>query len=277
MTTMATRRGNREGSFRLRKDGRWEGRVMVAGLGRFSVFGKTRDEARRKLATCVEGLEAGLRPPSARLTVGEWLDEWLVASQGRLAPRTLASYEDTVRLHLRPALGTIPLARLSAGHISRLLAAKGRDPNLHATTVRYIYSILRIAMGRAVKDGRVSRNVCLLIDPPRRADTEIAILTPVQTHSLVDTLALSPHECLIVTGLATGLRQSELCGLWWSDIDFDAATLTVRAQLDRGGVTRANQEGQPTQGGTARARDVVTPLAQDPGDGAGARRATAIP
>jgi len=217
---------------------RWEGRVMVAGLGRYSVFAKTRDGARRALDKRLEELEAGIRPPDALLTVGEWLDEWLATSQDRLAARTYESYGDTVRLYIRPTLGAIPLSRLSPGHISRLLATKARDPKLNATTIHYIYAVLRIALGRAVKAGRVSRNVCELIDPPRRAETEIALLTPTQTHKLIDALATSPHECLIVTGLATGLRQSELCGLWWSDIDLDAATLAVRAQLDRGGAAR---------------------------------------
>jgi integrase len=211
---------------------------MVAGLGRYSVFAKTRDEARRALVERLDQLEAGIRPPDALLTVGDWIDEWLATSQDRLAARTYESYGDTVRLYIRPALGAIPLSRLSPGHVSRLLATKARDPKLNATTIRYIYAVLRIALGRAVKAGRASRNVCELIDPPRRAETEIALLTPTQTLALIDALATSPHECLIVTGLATGLRQSELCGLWWSDIDLDAATLTVRAQLDRGGVTR---------------------------------------
>jgi integrase len=247
MSAVRTRRGNREGSFRHRyrvaEDGRvledrWEGRVMIAGLGRFSVFARTRDGAGRALRRRIDELEVGIRPPDALLTLGEWLDEWLATSHDRLAARTLESYSDIVRLHLRPTLGTIPLSRLSSGHISRLLATKARDPKLNATTVRYIYAVLRIALGRAVKAGRVSRNVCELVDPPRRANTEIALLTPTQTLALIDTLATSPHECLIVTGLATGLRQSELCGLWWSDIDFDTATLVVRAQLNRGGVTR---------------------------------------
>lgn len=249
MTAVGTRRGNREGSFRHRhrvaEDGRvledrWEGRVMIAGLGRFSVFAKTRDEARRALGKRIEELEAGIRPPDALLTVGEWLDEWLATSHDRLATRTLESYSDTVRLHIRPALGTIPLSRLSAAHIRRLLATKARDPRLNATTVRYVYSVLRIAVGRAVKAGRVTRNVCELIDPPRRANTEITLLTPAQTHALIDALAASPHECLIVTSLATGLRQSELSGLWWSDIDLGEPMLTVRAQLQRGGTTRVD-------------------------------------
>lgn len=247
MNTVRTRRGNREGSFRHRyrvaDDGRvvedrWEGRVMIAGLGRYSVFAKTRYEARRGLGKRIDELEAGIRPPNALLTVGEWLDEWLTTSRGRLATRTFESYDDTVRLHLRPTLGTIPLSRLTPGHISRLLAAKSRDPKLNATTVRYIYSVLRIALGRAVKAGRVSRNVCDLVDPPRRAETEIKLLTRDQTLALIDALGASPHECLLITALATGARESEVCGFWWSDMDLDAATLTVRAQLERGGTTR---------------------------------------
>lgn len=231
---VGTRRANREGNYRFRAaENRWEGRVMIAGLGRFSVFGRTRDEARRKLEARLSDLEAGLRPPSALLTTGEWLDEWL-AGTANLAARTRQSYADTVRLYIRPAIGKVPLSRLSPGHVARMLA----DQKVGPTTVRYIYAVLRIALGRAVKAGRVSRNVCELIDPPRRSDTQIVLLTTDQTHALIDALAHSPQECLIVTALATGLREGELCGLWWSDIDLEAATVTVRAQLQRGGTKR---------------------------------------
>jgi integrase len=240
-----TRRGNHEGSFRHReKEGRWEGRVQVAGFCRRSVFAPTREEARRKVQALVEDLEAGIRPPDARLTTGEWFDLWLAASEGRLAARTMASYSDTVRLHLRPSLGAIPLARLSPGHVSRLLADKSRDPHLNATSTRYIYAVLRIALGRAVKAGRVARNACELVDPPRKADTEIAILTPAQSRALIAALGTSPHESLIVVAMATGMRQAEVCGLWWSDVDLDGATITVRAQLERGGTSRV----QPKRG-----------------------------
>ena len=157
---MRTRRGNREGSFRHRRrvavDGRviedrWEGRVMVAGLGRYSVFAKTRDEARRALVERLDQLEAGIRPPDALLTVGDWIDEWLATSQDRLAARTYESYGDTVRLYIRPALGAIPLSRLSPGHVSRLLATKARDPKLNATirTVRALVVRYRPRRGHA--------------------------------------------------------------------------------------------------------------------------------
>lgn len=236
MDPMGARRGNREGSFRYRpKEKRWEGRVFVAGIGSRSVFGRTRDEAKAKLRIVLDDLEAGIRPPDARLTLGEFLEEWLaVWVAPMLAPRTTQSYRDTVRLHITPTLGDRPLVRLEAGHVARLLAEKSADPKLGPTTVRYVYAVLRIALGRAVKLGRVRRNVCELLDPPAKSERRVIPLSPVQTQALLDALAGHEHEPLILTTIGTGIRQSEAVGLWWSDVDWGQAVIRVGWQKARG-------------------------------------------
>ena len=88
-----------------------------------------------------------LTDPSRQL-LGDYLGEW--AAGLRLAPSTIASYRKNIRLHLAPALGTIPLAALTTERIDRLyrdLERGGRADHrqgegLSPRTVRYIHTIL---------------------------------------------------------------------------------------------------------------------------------------
>jgi hypothetical protein len=67
---------------------------------------------------------------------------------------------------LKPALGRHPLAKLEPAHVSQMLVEL--PAHLSPTTRRYVYVVLRIALGRAVKRQLVVRNVATLIDPRRR-------------------------------------------------------------------------------------------------------------
>ena len=107
----------------MRADGR---------LDRRKVAGKTRAETQRKLDELRARVAAGLvvEAASERLTVAEYLDQWLEAIEGSVRPRTWESYSQLVRLHLRPALGHPKLVALRPGHLQKLYAAKdvGRLP-----------------------------------------------------------------------------------------------------------------------------------------------------
>jgi len=99
--------------------------------------------------------------------VGAWLDEWLETSvAARCRPSTARSYRDVAALYIRPAIGMLPLAKLEPEHIASMLTRLTTRGDLSSTTVRYAYAVLRIALARALKSGRVIRNVATLIDPP---------------------------------------------------------------------------------------------------------------
>jgi integrase len=76
-----------------------------------------------------------------------------------------------------------------------------------------------------VKWGLVSRNVCDLVTPPRRVRFEI--------QSFFAAIHGPKWEALFTLALATGMRQGELLGLKWQDINFSTGTLQVRRILTR--------------------------------------------
>jgi integrase len=152
---MAGKRGHNEGSIRLRKDGRFEGRVTIGYAAgkqqRKSVFGKTRAECSEKMKKVQGDMQRGIMPvPDERFTVKAFLVRWLEdAAQPSLRGTTFASYRGVVNGHLIPALGHIALVKLSAPDVLRYQRAK-LATGLSARTVTYHRAILRRALAEAV-------------------------------------------------------------------------------------------------------------------------------
>lgn len=227
------RRGQGEGSIRERANGRWEARYRAADGRPRSIYAATRREAVERLRTALGEREQGIRPPDTRLTVAAFLDDWLEAQRQRIRPRTHESYTAAVRLYIVPSIGNVPIARLQPEHVARMVSDLTARGSLSPTTVRYAYSVIRTALGQAMRQGKVVRNVATLTDPPRKHGQELHPLTREQVRTLLDGIRGDALEALYVTALGTGLRQGELLALRWQDIDLEAGTLTVRHSLQR--------------------------------------------
>jgi integrase len=104
---------------------------------------------------------------------------------------------------------------------------------LSAQTVAHARSTLRRALKDAQRDGLLARNAASLARPPRIERRELHPLTAAQVRTLLATTADDPYGPLFALAVATGLRQGELLGLRWQDVDLDARSLVVRRALTR--------------------------------------------
>ena len=108
-----------DGSIRLRKDGRWEGRAVIGydekGLPKTkNVLAKTKTECAEKLKQLKEEIGAESPKPKANRTFGEWMDFWYrTYSKPRLRPSTAQEYESNIYKHIIPALGKTPLTAVT--------------------------------------------------------------------------------------------------------------------------------------------------------------------
>ena len=144
------------------------------------------------------------------------------------------SREATVDRYIAPAIGKVPLAKLGPEQVARMLAELTARGDLSPTTVRYVRAVLRIALGRALKEGKVARNVAALVDPPRRVAYERSPLTAGQVSVLRSALAGHRLEVLVLTAIATGARQGELLALRWQDVDLTVGTIAIGHTLQVG-------------------------------------------
>ena len=228
------RRGNNEGSIRQRGE-RWEARLTLGYVqGRYtrvSFYGATRGEAQRLLTQALREHQQGLPVTDTRLTVGTYLARWLADThKPSVRPLTYRRDEQIVRLHLLPELGRTRLTKLTPDQVQHLLNAK-LESGLSACSCWHIHAVLRTALNHALRWGLIPRNVASLTRPPRVPKAEIKPFDPTEARAFLEAARGHRLEAVFVLAMATGLRQGELLGLRWEDVDLEAGTLAVRHAL----------------------------------------------
>ncbi len=229
------KRGNGEGTvYQDEKTGRWIAQATIQGK-RKSLYGKTRKEVQDKLRALLADVDKGILPPTERLSVAQFLERWLadVVKPG-VRSATYREYKNTVERHAVPALGFLKITQLQPGHLQKLYASM-LECGLSPKTVRNVHGCLHAALEQAVKWNLVPRNVAAIAEPPRSRRHEIETLTTEQVKTLFQAIQGNRWEALLTLAVATAMRQSELLGLRWSDVDLDTARVHVRRQLDRDG------------------------------------------
>ena len=231
------RRGANEGTVCQRKDGRWVAVLHVGYSGgkrqRKSFYGATRQEVASRLAGAVRDLQQGKQPAPEVEKLGDFLWRWLNdAARRSVRASTYRGYEVALRLHIVPEVGHLRLARLTAddldGLYSRLL-----DKGLAPKTVRLAHAVIHRALSHAQRRGAVAVNVASIADAPSAPRKEFRTLTPEEASRLLNAALSDRLYGLYVLALTAGLRQAELLGLRWADVDLGGAVLHVRQQVYR--------------------------------------------
>lgn len=234
---MTRRRGRGEGSISRRADGRWMARVDLGyreGQRRLKTFyGRTRTEVAAKLTKGLRDVQQGLPVVPERQTVAQYLDDWLEqVVKPRVRERTHESYEQVIRLHIKPFLGRIRLSKLSPQRVQTWLGEMS-SAGVSPRGCQYARAVLRAAMNQAVKWNLIVRNVAALVDPPRVVNREVKPLDPVQARTLLEHCEAHRLGALFTAAIALGLRLGEALGLSWDDVDFEEGVLHVRRSLQR--------------------------------------------
>jgi integrase len=217
-----------------REDGRYMARYTVHtpdGPKRKTIYGRKYKEVEKKLAEARGDAARGLIFDADNLKLGEYLDRWLTDSVAdTVRPTTFERYEQIVRVHIRPALGNLKLKNVTPAHVRGLYRDK-LEVGLSPRTVRYIHVTLHKALKQAVADGLIPRNATVAVNPPQVRKEEIRPLTAEQVKTLFEAVRGDRLESLYILAVHTGLRQGELLGLKWGDVDLEAGALHVRRTL----------------------------------------------
>jgi integrase len=168
------RRTNGEGAVYQTKDGRWRATLDLGWENgkrqRKYLSGATKGAVGRAVREALAQLESGvpLTRDGAGPTVEEWLWYWHDNVQARrVRESTLSAQEVVIRRHLVPHLGRVRLRELTPEHVESLLV-RLEGPAFNSTSVLKVHRCLSRSLVVAMQRGLVSRNVCTLIDPPRR-------------------------------------------------------------------------------------------------------------
>ncbi len=242
---MGKRRPSGDGHIGKRVDGRWEARIVAGhkknGLPIFkSVACKTQREARVKLDELKEMYRGVELTEDSRMTLGEWLDKWLIEYKAPpvLRQNTYNGYERDINHHIKPYIGDKVIMQVKSSDVQKLInklkkdGRKNKDvegeKGLASATVRGIHSLLHAAMESAVLEGIIPSNPCIGTTLPKLVRKEKTIVGIEQMQKLMELLREDEiwHE-FFMTDFLTGMRRGEICGLRWEDFDNERGTLTV--------------------------------------------------
>ena len=245
---MAKKRANGEGSIRKRSDGRWESRYTAgyhSETGKRiikNVLGKTQAECKAKLSAALESVKGIDVSRADEYTVATWLRTWFeLYAKPHIRPSTMNYYHRNIEQHIIPAIGDIPLNKLTTRDLQKLcndLQSNGRlrkvqkkkKPGLSNSTVRGIHMMLHNALDRAVKEKLILTNPTENCIIPKIEKQEMKILHPDPISSYLNAAERRNALPMFYLELVSGLRKGGLVALQWSDLDEANCTISVSKQ-----------------------------------------------
>ena len=245
---MGRKRKSREGTVRLRKDGRWEGRVVVGyddkGLPKTkNVLAKTKGECVAKLESLKESVvPATAVKVRADMPFGEWMTFWYeTCCKPAVQPNTRTGYENNIRLYIRPRLGDIPLNKLTTNDIQQFINwmrqdgrseyRESRGEGLSANTIRHCCGLCRRALEKAVTEKLIVRNPAEECKLPPARRMEMRLLSREELQKLLIQARAEGYYEVFLLELTTGLRVGELMALQWDDLNFNTGELRIERQI----------------------------------------------
>lgn len=228
---------------------RWRLRLYLGrdGDGKRRIYTATFD-TKREAERERDRLRGVSRP--SREPLGDYMAAWVEdVKAGELRPQTLYDYRRIVRRYLTdppagtPAVGRVPLNRLTTEDVQRLYAHLREVDGLAPRTIQYFHAVLRQGLTYAVNTGALARNPTDVAKPPRRHQAgqepereKIRAMTEEEAGRFLEAARGRRLEALWLVLVTGGLRPGEALGLRWADVDLEGGKLHVRRSLLRRGV-----------------------------------------
>lgn len=165
-------------------------------------------------------------------TFGHLYETWLGSIAQSHKASTMLRYRSNARVHILPALGDIPLNKLTARHIDDLTTGMLRK-GLSGKTARQAYANVHTALGQGLRWGLVASNVADGANRPRITKPVHTIPDIVQASEAIQEYASKDPDMVTAWWVlaSTGGRRGEGFGLRWSDVDLIQGTLHIHRAI----------------------------------------------
>lgn len=229
---MTKRRSRGEGTIYFSdQTNTWVAQITLPSGKRKTKSAKTQNEVRSWLLKQRKTLSDGLLFEDESITLENFLTRFMNdVVKHTLRPTTIESYKYLIEHLILPELGSMRLVKIRPDHIQNLYSKK-LEEGLSKRTVQYAHAVLRRALNQAVKWGLLNKNPASLVDAPRPTKKTPETMSIDQAKQFL--AALKDHRWypIYLLAITTGMREGELLGLHWEDVDLKNSQIHVQHQV----------------------------------------------
>lgn len=196
---------------------------------------KTKKEAQAAFIELQNEVNNGTYIEPSKLLVKDFLYEWFKLKKTTISHQTCQVYDRILEIHIIPSLGTMKLIDLKTIHIQsyiNTLHEKGYAPE----TIKKFFNIIRNALAHALDMELISSNSANKVKLPSISrKTNMAIWDKDQVNQFLNVAKGNRYFIMYHLALMTGMRQGEILGLRWKDIDFTQNVIRISQTLSHDG------------------------------------------
>lgn len=211
-------------------------------------YGKGMNEANEKADKYIQDLKLGLQTTKGVITISSLFSKWLFNSKkNTIKSSTFETYEGLYRNYIeKDIIANRPINELKSIHIQQYYERLKKKNAVHSTKkisskrIKAIHKLLHLFFVYVEKEGYILRNPCNNVTIPKEELSADQVLknkmkfdyfTKEEIQIILKEFEGSSYRDIVVFALATGMRQGEILGLQWDDLDFKNRTISVLHNL----------------------------------------------
>jgi len=187
---------------------------------------RTKKEAQQAERDALTQQERGTLLDPAKTTVAEMLESWLATKRGEITGQSVRDYEIIIRKHVIPALGSIPVQKLTAPRLQAQYGTWAAE-GMSARMIRGCHMRLSQALRQAVRFGLVASNVCDSVNPPKLGRSKADTWNGEEAAAFLELAITDSMHPLWHLLLLEGMRRGEALGLRWRDVNWERGTAHI--------------------------------------------------
>lgn len=208
---------------------------------------KTKKAAEAAMVETLNELNKGTYVEPSKLKYKDFLNDYLNDKRTKVKARTLETYTGLVNNHIIPYLGENELSKLTPRMIQDLYNTLFETGRLADENIQKVHTIINESLNKAVSWDMLAKNPAAVVERPRARKKEMLFWDDNEVQTFLNSAQADRYFHAFLLALTTGMRQGEILGLRWKDVDFENRTISIQQTLQHDGKTF--QTGTKTESG----------------------------
>lgn len=198
---------------------------------------KTKQEAQKAMLELEQSLTMGTYIQPNKILYKEYLlERFLEDKMTKVKKQTLNTYRWIVEKHIIPTIGDVELTKLNPIIIQDLYNKLTKEKVLSDENIQKVHTLINDSLKKAERWGLIARNPAALVDRPKAVKKEITVWNVEEVRQFLKYAKKGGRYYIaFLLALTTGMRQGEILGLRWKDVDFENGCVRITQTLSSDG------------------------------------------